>query len=479
LALKHYYSAVIYMSNETKSHPDKTSALITVCLGSFLSAFMIGAVNVALPQIGNEFNMDAILIGWVSTGYILASVIFVLPFGRIADIIGRKKIFVWGMIIFTAMSFFLAVANSIFMLIVFRFLQGAGVALIICTNVAILSSVIPSGERGRALGLYAASVYLGLSLGPFLGGLLTHYFGWRSVFIVCVPVGLFIIALILRRLTGEWADAKGEKFDIVGSIIFSLMLVAITYGITVLPEMLGLILIALGIIGFAIFVIWETKIEYPVLNIRIFYENKAFLMSCLAALINYGATWAVSFLLSLYLQYIKGLNPQDAGFILVSQPVMLVLFSPLIGRISDRVEPRIVASAGMALTVVGLFLFVFLTKETTVPVIIGSLALLGLGSALFISPNTNAAMSAIEKRYYGVASASIATARQLGMIGSMGIVMLLFTLYVGRVQITPESHGLFLQSYQMAFITFTILCFAGIFASLTRGKIRESKNQNF
>jgi EmrB/QacA subfamily drug resistance transporter len=459
-------------------NPDKTSALIIMSLSGFVSAFMIGAVNIALPRIGSEFNMDAILIGWVSTGYILASSIFIVPFGRIADIIGRKKVYTWGVITFTATSLLLTMANSSIMLIASRFVQGAGGALVISTNVAILSSVFPIGERGRALGLYLASVYLGLTLGPFLGGLLTQYFGWRSIFLVCVPIGLLIIALIFWRLKGEWADARGEKFDIVGSIIYSLMLVAITYGITDIQEMLGIILTAIGIIGLAAFIIWETKAASPVLDVHLFKDNRAFAFSCLAALINYGSIWAVGFLISLYLQYIKGLSPQNAGFILLSQPVMQAMFSPLAGRISDRIQPRIVASAGMALTFIGLLLLVFLNEETTLPQIVGSLVLIGFGAAIFISPNTNAAMGNIEKKHYGVASASIATARQLGMVVSMGIVMILFVLYMGRVQITTEYYGAFLQSIHMVFIISTILCFVGVFASLARGKMHNSESQH-
>jgi MFS family permease len=363
-------------------------------------------------------------------------------------------------------------------LIVCRFLQGTGGALAIATGIAILSSVFPPGERGRALGLSSSSVYLGVSLGPFLGGLLTQHFGWRSIFMVCVPIGLFAIALIFWRLKGEWIDARGEKFDMAGSIIYVLMIVAVTYGITSLPEMIGVILTPIGIAGFIFFILQETKVASPILDLRLFTENKAFAFSCLAALINYGATWAVSFLFSLFLQYIKGLSPQDAGFVLVSHPVMQVLIAPLAGRISDRIQPRIVASIGMALTFIGLLSLIFLSKETSLPVMIGSLIILGCGSGLFIAPNTNAAMSSIEKKHYGVASASIATSRQLGNIGSMAVVMLLFSLYIGRVQITAEYHGAFLQCIQIAFITYTVLCFVGIFASLARGKVQSANGRD-
>ncbi len=459
-------------------YPSKSSVLIIATLSSFLSPYMSAALNIALPQIGDELNMDAISLSWVATAYLLASVAFMVPFGRIADIYGRKKIFTWGIIIFTVASLLLVVANSAIMLIVLRFVQGIGGAMVFSIGLAILTSVYPVGERGRVVGINVASVYLGLSLGPFLGGLLTQYFGWRSIFLVNIPLGLIVISLIFWKLKGEWVEAKGEQFDIVGSIIYCLMLIVIVYGFTSLPEMLGVWLIVVGIVGFVVFVIWEIRAKSPVLEISIFRENRVFVFSCLAALINYGATFAVGFLLSLYLQYIKGFSPQNAGFILVSQPIVQAIFSPLAGRISDRIQPRVVASAGMTCTVIGLLIFVFLSEETVLPVIITSLILLGFGFALFVTPNTNAVMGSVEKKFYGVASATLSTMRQIGMILSMVIVMLLFALYIGRVQITPEYYAAFLQSVRMAFIISAILCFFGIFASLARGKVSEVNQQN-
>lgn len=344
--------------------------------------------------------------------------------------------------------------------------------MIFSTGVAILTSVFPAEERGKALGINVAAVYLGLSLGPFLGGLLTEHFGWRSIFVLNVPLGLIIIAFIFWKLKGEWAEAKGEKFDITGSVIYSLMLVATMYGFTQLPDISGVWLIVIGVVGLVGFVKWEMKVKSPVLNIGLFRNNTVFALSNLAALINYSATFAVGFLLSLYLQYIKGLSPQNAGLILVAAPVVQAVFSPLAGRLSDRIEPRIVASAGMGLTSVGLVLLTFLGEKTSLGFIVASLVVLGFGFALFSSPNTNAVMSSVEKRFYGVASGMLATMRQVGMTFSMGMAMLLFALYIGRVQITPEYYSLFLRSVNVAFVIFASLCFAGTFASLARGKIR-------
>ena len=397
---------------------------------------------------------------------------FMVPNGRIADIYGRKKIFTYGMLTYTIASALSATSTSAAMLISFRVLQGIGGAMIFSTSVAILTSVFPPQDRGRVLGINVAAVYIGLSLGPFAGGLLTQYLGWRAIFWANVPLGLMVIALIFWKLKGEWAEARGEKFDVIGSIIYSLTLLAIMYGFTMLPDIIGVVLILAGAAGFMAFIRWETKVKSPVLDIGMFRNNTVFALSNVAALINYSATFAVGFLLSLYLQYIKGLSPQNAGLVLVAAPVVQAVFSPIAGRLSDRIEPRIVASAGMGLTVIGLIFFIFLGKATSLWFIIAGLMILGLGFALFSSPNTNAVMSSVDRKCYGVASATLSTMRQIGMTFNMGMVMLIFGIYIGRVQITPPYYPAFISSVNMVFIISAVLCFGGIFASLARGKVR-------
>jgi len=456
------------MSNGTS----KGVVLLVATTASFIFPFMGSAVNIALPSLGKELSLDAVMLGWIATAYLLSSATFLVPFGRIADIYGRKKIFICGIVIFTLSSLFAGMASSAHMLISCRVFQGIGGAMLAGTAVALLTTVFPANERGKVLGINIAAVYTGLSLGPVLGGILTQHFGWRSIFFINVPLGLAIIGVVLWKLKGEWTGAKGERFDFAGSVIYILGLVALVYGFTLLPAMLGVWLIVGGIIGLSAFARWEMKTRSPVLDISLFRNSKAFTFSNLSALINYSATWAVSFLVSLYLQYLKGFNPQSAGLILVAMPAMQAIFSPLAGRLSDRIEPRLIASAGMALTTVGLVIFIFLNEETPLAFIIGNLLLMGFGFAFFASPNTNAVMSSAPKTAYGVASATLATMRQIGMVFSMGIAMLLFALYMGRVQITPEYYSLFQESMKTSFIIFAIFCFGGIFASLARGKVR-------
>jgi EmrB/QacA subfamily drug resistance transporter len=445
------------------------TALIIISLSSFLTPFTLSSVNVALPTIGREFAVDAITLNWIATAYLLSSAMFLVPFGRLADIKGRKRVFTVGIALFTLGSTLAGLSNSAEMIIMFRVLQGLGGGMVFATGVAILTSIFPLYERGKILGINVASVYTGLSLGPFLGGILTQHFGWRSVFLIILPLGIIIVLLSLIKLKTEWADAKGERFDFIGSVLYSMMLVSTMIGVSES----SLLLISVGIGLLIIFVVHEGRISYPIMDIGLFRRNPTFALSNMSALLNYSATFAITFLLSLYLQYIKDLSPQHAGMILVAQPIVMAMFSPLAGWISDRVEPRVVASVGMSIIAIGLFIFSWIEESTSVEVIVGNLVFIGVGFALFSSPNVNAIMSSVEKRFYGIASATLATMRVVGQMLSMAIVIVIFALYIGKIAITPEVYESLIHSTKVSFVIFSILCLIGIFTSLARGRIRE------
>lgn len=446
-------------------------AVVVATCSSFLTPFMGSALNIALPSIGREFAADALLLGWISTAYLLASAMFLVPFGKLADQRGRKHIFVWGLVVYAIGALVSGLAPSVGALIAARVVQGVGGAMIFGTGVAILTSVFPPQERGRVLGVNVAAVYVGLSVGPFLGGVLTQQWGWRSIFFLNVPLAALVAALAAGKLQGEWR-ANGEGFDWPGSILYGLGLAALIYGFSRLPSGIGAALTLAGILALALFALQEGQTQTPILELNLFRHNPAFTFSNLAALINYSATFAVGFLLSLYLQSVRGISPQQAGLILLAQPVVQALFSPLAGWASDRVEPRLVASTGMALTVVGLALLYPLGPDTAVSYVVGVLALLGFGFALFSSPNTNAVMSSVDRARYGVASATLATMRLTGQMLSMGIVMLIFALFMGETAVTPQTALRFLASARAAFGVFVVLCVLGVFASLARGSIR-------
>jgi EmrB/QacA subfamily drug resistance transporter len=449
---------------------EKRTVLLIAILSGFITPFDGSAVNIALPALGAEFHMDAIALSWVATAYLLSSAVFLVPFGKIADIYGRKKIFLYGIFIFSLASLLMTMVPSTEMLIGIRVFQGLGSAMIFGTGVAIVTSAFPPGERGKALGIYITAVYLGLSAGPFLGGMMTQYLGWRSIFFVNVPIGIAVIILILWKLKGEWAECRGEKFDFIGSIIYGASIIAVMYGFSSLPDFKGGALIASGIVGMAFFALYEMRVPSPVLDIRLLSKNRIFAFSNLSALINYSATFAVTFLLSLDLQYTKGFTSGQAGIILIAQPVVQAIISPIAGKLSDKIEPRIVASAGMTLNAIGLFLLIFLNEATPLWYLVICLFVLGAGFGLFSSPNTNAIMSSVDKRFYGVASGINGTMRLLGQMLSMGIAMMIFAVVIGPVQITPEYYSRFVLSLHYAFSLFTIFCIIGILASLVRGK---------
>ena len=451
---------------------ERKPVLVVATLSSFLTPFMSSALNVALPQMGKEFSADGVTLGWVASSYLLVAAMFLVPLGKIADLKGRKRIFMIGTWIFAAASLLLVLAPSSAVAIVLRAVQGFGGAMVFGTGVALLSSVYPGRELGRALGINVAAVYSGLSLGPFVGGFLTEQFGWRSIFAVTTILAVATALVTTWKLKGEWASASEEKFDFEGSLLFSAAVAAVIYGFSCLPAPRGFWLALAGALGLAAFVLWEARVRHPVLDVGLFRNNPVFAFSSLAALLHYGSTWAVGFLLSLYLHFVKGLSPQETGLVLVAQPVMMAIFSPLAGALSDRIEPRIVASLGMALTCVGLLALASAGAETSLALIVAAQVILGFGFALFSSPNANAIMSSVDKRLYGVASGALGTVRVFGQTLSMGISMSLIAVFIGHVEITPGHGAALVSTVRAAFLIFGALCLAGVFASLARGKLR-------
>ena len=446
----------------------KKSVLLVSAFAAFLVPFLSSAANLALPSIGKEFHANAIGLGWVISSFILSSAIFLLPFGRLGDIVGRKKIFFLGILLFTVSTFLIIFSWSIVSLIVFRILQGLSSAMIFGASMAIITSVFQPGERGRAIGINITSTYLGLSCGPVIGGLLTQYLGWRSIFAFLVPFGIISLILINRKIKTEWAEAVGEKFDWRGSIVYGIALASFMYGFSRLPSSLGWICIVIAIMMAIVFLIIENKISNPVFDIRLIMRNRVFAFSAIAALINYSATSAIGFFISLYLQYLKGLDARTAGLIMISQPIAMTLLSPVAGRLSDKKNPGVIASIGMGITASGLILLCFIKEDTPDYFIVLLLLLMGIGFGLFSSPNSNAIMSSVEKRYLGVASGVVGTMRMIGQMMSMGIAMMLLSLYIGKQTINHATYPGLISAMRTGFIIFSILSVLGIFASLAR-----------
>jgi MFS family permease len=375
-----------------------------------------------------------------------------------------------GLLVYTATSLACGLAPSFRLLLAGRVAQGLGGGMIFGTSVALLTSIFPPGRRGLALGVNVAAVYLGLSLGPPLGGVLTDQLGWRSVFLANVALGAAAAAMAAWGLVGEWRQSPGDRLDGPGAALYGIGLSALMYGLGLPPSATGAGLVAAGGTSLVAFVAWERRAAHPMLDMALFAENRVFALSNLAALVNYAATFAVGFLLSLYLQSVRGLGAQAAGGLLAVQPLVQAGLSPFAGRLSDRVDPRVVASSGMGLIAVGLALLALVGAATPLALVVGCLALLGAGFGLFSSPNTNAVMGSVDARFYGVASATLATVRLVGQMLSMGAASLVLALFVGRQAVGPERAPEFVAGMRTAFALYALLCVAGVFASLARGR---------
>jgi len=454
-------------SPEKNISPAVTIFVVSVI--QFLTPFMMSAVGVALPAIGHEFSAGAVQLGLVEMVYILAVSLIMLPAGRMGDIHGRKKIFVAGSVIFTVATLFLAMAPTIGTFIFFRFLQGSGASMVTATSVAILSSVIPPSKRGKAMGTVVATVYLGLSAGPTLAGFMVTHMGWRWIFFFALPLELASLALTLTRLKGEWKGAEGMPFDWIGSLIYMGSLFAMIFGATHLKEgTLHAALLALGLAGMVGFLAWEAKSRSPILNVRLLLENRVFAMSNIATLINYAASFGVTFFFSLYLQQVKGLSPQNAGLLLVTQPILQAVLSPVSGRLSDTFPPARIATFGMGLCSVALGLCATIRIETPIHFLIGILALLGIGFALFSSPNMTTVMASVTPKDYGIASSLIATMRTVGMLAAMTAITLILTFFMGKAPVTHDTAAAFVEAMRTGFLIFSGISVIGIFCSMGR-----------
>ncbi len=452
---------------------ERRTALGVAAAGSFLTPFMLSAVNVALPAIGRDLGADAVHLGWVATAILIAAAAALVPAGRLADLHGRKKSFQGGMALLAAATLAAGLSPSIGVLIACRVVQGVGIAFVFSTGVALVTAVYPREERGRVLGITVAAVYAGLSLGPLVGGALTEGWSWRAIFLLPPPLCLLLVWLTGRNLKGEWAPACGGRLDRVGAAIYAAAVIALLAGLADLHHPAGGVLFAAGLAGLALFGRWEIRRPEPLFEVRLLLENRVFAFSCLAALIHYAATFGVTFLMSLCLQVIQGLSPREAGLVLTVQPLFMACFSPFAGRLSDRLEPRFPASAGMAVTALALLGLMYAAASESLAPILAALALLGFGFALFSSPNMNAILSAVDARFYGVAAGSVATMRLIGQGVSLGIVTLLFAVRVGRETLGGIDRGLFLGGLRGALAVFLLLCLAGVGVSLARGRLRD------
>ncbi|SAI87082.1 major facilitator transporter [Methanoculleus bourgensis] len=441
--------------------------LVLITIATFLNPFTGTAINLALPVIGTEFSADATTLAWVSSAYLLSSVIFLLPAGKLGDSRGKVTVFMAGIVVYTAGTILTIFTPTIGTLLAFRFLQGIGGAMIYANSVALITHLYPAGERGYAIGLNITAVYAALSLGPFLGGILTQFFGWRSIFVVTALIAAPVL-FSADKFPAFLNDRHREDFDIPGLVLSSALILCLFLGLAKATTPTGLALLAAALLLGVAFYRVERRHPSPLLPVSLLASNRVFASSNLAALINYSATYAVGFLLSLYLQYIRGYEPAAAGTLLLVQPVIQIFVAPVAGRLADRIRPGLIAAGGLALSAACLFGLAALSETTPVAAIIVILAVLGVGVGLFSSPNTTAVMGSVGKRYYGSASAMVAMMRSLGMMMSMGLVLVVFAVIMGSTVVTPAIFPEFLASMNLIFLVFAVLSVFGIFLSLKK-----------
>ena len=326
------------------------------------------------------------------------------------------------------------------------------------------------------LGLSTAFTYLGLSLGPVIGGFLNAQFSWRSIFIATTVYDIIMtmIAIFVFKPPQPGLEKRGMRklMDMPGCFLYTASLVLIMYGFSsIMSNTAAKLMLPTGIILLIIFIRHELSADSPVINMKLFTGSKMFCLSNLAALLNYGASYAVSYLLSIYLQSVQGFSSSAAGLILITSPVFQTILSPLMGKLSDRIAPYKLASAGMALTAVGIFMFVFTTQQLHILFILAALSIIGIGFALFSSPNTNAVMGCVDKKNYSVASSILATSRSIGHTVSMAIVSSVVAVTVGNITLASASDESIVSAMRVSFIIFTVLCTAGVFCSMCRREV--------
>lgn len=452
------------------------SILIIVATTSFMATFLISSVNIALPAIEKSFHLDAIRLSWVVTAFLLSTALFLLPAGRFGDITGVRNLFKIGLLLFTAASILCGFSVSGNMLIILRFIQGIGGAFASTTGPAILVSAFPQASRGRVLGTSVAATYSGLAFGPFAGGIITQYLGWQYIFHISSFLGILTIIFTFLYLgKDEKSDIVRQKIKLKNSLFYMLGLTGLVYGSSLIPNESGWILIGGGILLILLFWILESRSSAPVFDTKLFTQNRLFAFSNLAALINYSATFAIVFLISLYLQTVKGLSPRDAGIILVAQPAIMALFSPITGSLSDKIQARILASTGMVMCTIGLVGFSFANANTPIWIIVMLLIWMGLGFALFSSPNMNTIMSSVGKSRYGQASGSAATMRVVGQIISMSIVTFMIAIFIGDKAVEMATDAEFIKTMHWGFYVFAGISVFGIYFSLFRGKMDKTE----
>lgn len=448
-----------------QGNPVVLAAAMTTAL---ITTFMMSALNMSIPAMECYFDVNAATISWVVSAYTMTIAAMSLPFGKIADVKGRRSIFLIGIAGFGIMSLINMFAINIIMLIIIRTIQGICAAMIFATSNAILISSYPHSQQGRVLGLSVAATYTGLTIGPVLGGVLQSNFGWKSIFAVSVLTALIAFVVAVKGVPQDVQKcSSSHAFDIRGTILYIAAIILSLYGMTNMTvSQSSLFILGAGIALMIGFFVMESKTADPVIKVSMFSQSRIFTFSNIAALLNYGATFAISYSLSIYFQIVRGYSSDYAGMIMITMPLMQAVFSPLMGSLSDRIRPAYLASLGMGFCAAGLLILACIGKDTSMIMVMGALVIAGLGFAMFSSPNNNAIMNCVEKSDYGVANSIIATMRTYGQSASMAVLNIITGLVLGHQSFQLASVSDMMVLMHVSFSVFVVICIAGLLFSL-------------
>ena len=452
--------------------------LLAVGVGTFMSALDGSVVNAILPVMRAELRTDVATIEWVVTVYLLTVGGLLLGFGRLGDVRGHKSVYVLGFGGFVVSSVLCGLSPGVHALIAARALQAVGAAMLLSNSAAILTGSFPPERRGRVLGLQAMMTYLGLIVGPSLGGWLTQHLGWRSVFYMNVPVGLLALGLSLRFVPRDTPSSQGEPFDWAGAVLFLTGLVALMLGLNQghawgwgSPGIVGLLAGAAVVLG--AFVVLQWRLRAPMLDLSLF-RHVTFSAASATALLNYICIYSLVFLLPFYLLQGRGLTPGQAGLLLTAQPAVMMVAAPLSGSLSDRVGSRWLAMVGMALLSGGLLLLSRLGLATPLSHVAVGLAVCGLGTGIFIAPNNSALLGAAPRHRQGIASGVLATSRYVGMVLGVGLAGAIFTTMLAE-HAEPDSAEALVRAVDRGFLVASVLAALGVFAAAVRARPPERR----
>lgn len=469
----------------------KWSVLAIVAIGVFMATLDSSIVNISLPTIARDFGVPLSgAVEWVVIAYLVATTAILLTAGRLADMIGRKVVWLAGLVVFTSSSALCGLAPSLAFLIGARALQGLGGALLMSISPAMLTTAFPSTERGKALGINAITVALGVSVGPVLGGFITASLSWRWIFYVNVPIGIIgIIAAML--VLKERVKRNPGRFDPLGAVLLAIGLASLTAGLSFgqelqwnSPIILGLLVV--GVAALIALPFMEQRVQNPVIVLKLL-RNRVFVSSILSLLLSFLALFAVSFMMPFYFEQLRGFPTEVAGLLLTPVPLTLAVIAPISGSLADRFGSRWLAAGGLTVACIGLVLISQLNEHSSIFDIVWRMVFTSVGQAFFQSPNNSALMGSAPRDLQGSAAGFLATGRTFGQSVSVALAGAVFAGLGGAeagalIARNPHSPHLvlyqqtFVTSFHATFLVCAAICAIGIFASLVRGKAESRSN---